>query len=371
MAFEDEIRSLAERIPNTKDRLLTEEAAKQSLVLPFLQALGYNVFDPTEVEPEYNADFGETRGWKADYALKSDGQPVIIIECKAVSNNLAGVVPQLGRYFPHTRARIAVLTNGIVYKFFTDQNETNRMDEDPFWEINLLSLSSRDLEQLERFVNGSDVADAVTAASRLNYISGMKQTLSQQYHHQPDDAFAEWLARPLLPPRSRMTSEIKDMAQQAFREFVEELVTGSLRGNQPSAHVPEEEAPPQESNDSPESDDSPEETTEGGRNIETTNDELEAYNIVKAIISDVVDTERVIIRDNPTYCPVFLDNNRRPLCRFYFDGQQKQIGLFDGSRYSSGALIATMHRIDSLQDIHNHAGQIRETARLYLEPSTE
>ena len=201
MAFEDEIRNLADRLSAVKDRLATDEATKQSLVLPFLQALGYNVFDPTEVEPEYNADFGETKGWKADYALKFDGQPIIIIECKSVSNNLDGVVPQLGRYFPHTRARIGVLTNGIIYKFFTDQSEINRMDEHPFWEVDLQSLSDRDIEQLETFINGSDVSEAVTAASRLKYIAGMKITLGQQYHNEPDDSFAEWLARPLLPPK--------------------------------------------------------------------------------------------------------------------------------------------------------------------------
>ncbi len=362
MAFEDDIKKLADGISNFRDRLQTEEATKQSLVLPFLQALGYNVFDPDEVEPEFDADFGETRGWKADYALKSDRVPVIIIECKQVSNNLSGVVPQLGRYFPHTKARIGVLTNGLVYKFFTDQNEINKMDESPFWEFNLQTLSDRDLEQLEKFLKGSDVADAVTAASRLKYIAGMKQTLSQQYHQQPDDAFAEWLARPLLPPRSRMTEDIKNMAQQALREFVTELVTGSLaRGNQTPEPISEEEPSFLEF-----------EETEGdvdeeNNKVETTDDELRAYDVVKEIVGELVDASRVILRDNPSYCPVFLDNNRKPLVRFFFDRSPKQIGLFDGSRYSSGALIATIFNIDSISDLHNHADQIRETTRRYLE----
>ena len=369
MALEDEIRAIAERIPNLKARLATEEATKQALVLPFLQALGYNVFDPTEVEPEYNADFGETKGWKADYALKFDGQPVIIIECKVISNNLVGVVPQLGRYFPHTNARIGVLTNGIIYKFFTDQEETNRMDQAPFWEVDLESLTDRDLDQLGKFVKGSDVSEAVTAASRLKYIARMKQKLSQQYHHQPDDDFAEWLARPFLPARSRMTPEIKTMAQEAFREFVEELVTGFLRGNQPHTSATEEEMTSEEIS-SEESDVSVEESNEEGGNSEPTEDESAGYEIVKAIVGEVVDSaDRVTIRDAQQYCAVFLDdNNRRPLCRLHFNRAQKYIGLFDGSRHSTtNALLETRYAIESLQDIHNYADQLRETARRYLE----
>ena len=258
-----------------------------------------------------------------------------------------------------------VLTNGVVYKFFTDQNETNKMDEEPFWEVSLESLSDRDLEQLENFVNGSDVAEAVTAASRLKYIAGMKKTLSQQYHDELEDAFAEWLARPLLPPRSRMTSEIKGMARQALHEFIEELVIGRLRGNQQPAPALEEGQPFQQSDDSLE--ETNEKTPEAPSSVVTTDEELEGLEIVKSIVSSIVDPERVKMRDNPSYCPVFLDSNRKPLCRFYFDGQQKQIGLFDGSRYSGGSLIASMHDIGSVQEILDHADQLRETAQHYLE----
>ena len=193
----------------------------------------------------------------------------------------------------------------------------------------------------------------------------MKETLNQQYHYQPDDAFAEWLARPLLPPRSRMTQDIKEMAQQALREFVEELVTALLRANQTSTPVVEEEAPPEEFGASSEE---MEELLEEGRDTETTDEELEGYAVVKTIVGEVVDSDRVTLRDAQQYCAVFLDdNNRRPLCRLHFNRSQKYIGLFDGSRASSGGHIETRHAIESLQEIHNHAEQLRETARRYLQ----
>ena len=240
------------------------------------------------------------------------------------------------------------------------------MDEELFWQVNLEALNDNDLTQFKNFTKDDfDPLGAVQTASRFKYISGMKEILNQQYHHQADDAFAEWLARPLLPPRSRMTQDIKEMARQALREFVEELVTALLRGNQTSTPVVEEEAPSEEFGASSEE---MEEPLEEGRDTETTDEELEGYAVVKTIVGEVVDLDRVTLRDAQQYCAVLLDdNNRRPLCRLHFNRSQKYIGLFDGSRASSGAQIETRNAIDSLQEIHNHADRLRETARRYLQ----
>ena len=121
MAFEDEIQEIAERIPELRSQgnLDDEAKTKQYLVVPFLRALGYNDSVPSQVVPESTADFGNRQGWKVDYALISGGQPVIIIECKESKNTLAKAeIDQLGRYFPFTKARICILTNGVLYKFF-------------------------------------------------------------------------------------------------------------------------------------------------------------------------------------------------------------------------------------------------------------
>ena len=140
MPLEDDLRSISGRIPDLKIRISTEEATKQSLVLPFLQALGYNVFDPSEIEPEFTADVGIKQGEKVDYAVMADGDPVILIECKKVSDTLASDnrVSQLYRYFGATPVRIGVLTNGITYRFFSDLESPNVMDTSPFLEIDLV-----------------------------------------------------------------------------------------------------------------------------------------------------------------------------------------------------------------------------------------
>ncbi len=82
MDFIDQLRSLATRIANTKDLIQTEEATKNAMVMPFIQALGYNVFDPLEVTPELVADVGMKKGEKVDYAILSATKPIILFECK-------------------------------------------------------------------------------------------------------------------------------------------------------------------------------------------------------------------------------------------------------------------------------------------------
>ena len=77
MDFIDRIRELSARIPKQLEHIQTEEATKNALVMPFISALGYDVFNPTEVTPELNADIGTKKGEKVDYAILKDGKPII------------------------------------------------------------------------------------------------------------------------------------------------------------------------------------------------------------------------------------------------------------------------------------------------------
>ena len=79
MDFQDIIRQLVERIEKMKDNVLTEEATKNAFIMPFINALGYDVFNPTEVVPEFICDIGTKKGEKIDYAIMQDGKPVILI----------------------------------------------------------------------------------------------------------------------------------------------------------------------------------------------------------------------------------------------------------------------------------------------------
>ena len=112
-----------------------EQATKNVLIEPFMTALGYSARNTNEVFPEYPADVGTKQLEKVDYAILRDGKPIILVECKALGNPLgAPDISQLTKYYNNTDATIGVLTDGVVYKFFSDLSKTNIMDQSPFWD---------------------------------------------------------------------------------------------------------------------------------------------------------------------------------------------------------------------------------------------
>ena len=200
MDFVDEVRTrsgrFAGRVKYWESKPPTEEATKTSLVLPFIQMLGYDIFDPTEVVPEFTADIGIKRGEKVDYAITQRGKPAILIECKKYGSNLAeDAVSQLVRYFGVTNAHFGILTDGISYRFFSDLDQPNVMDPKPFFEFNLLSCSDKAVEELKRFTKEEfNVDETLEAAAVLKYIEGMKQALVRQLST-PDEEFSRWLTK--------------------------------------------------------------------------------------------------------------------------------------------------------------------------------
>ena len=332
MAIEDDIQEIAESIPELRSHgsLDDEAKTKQYLILPFIRALGYNDARPSEVVPEYTADFGQ--GWKVDYALMSDGQPAIIIECKKFGENLDAHLTQLGRYFPFTKAQFAVLTNGTIYRFFTESRSDRMIDPTPFLELNLERLDPESLRQLEKFKIGFDVNETVKTASRLRQINGMKEVLRQQYIN-PEDDFVSWLGGRVYSGRMTQGArdELRELAQRAFNDFVNDRIGETLKLAQSSiGQMPSGESEPPQPDDGV--------ADAGARRVVTTAQEWEAFAIVKAILHDTVSADRVFIRDTVQYCAIVLDDNRRrPLCRLRLDGIPKQIGLFDGSREQGGS----------------------------------
>lgn len=170
MDFIDEVRQFSARAQSLLPHLKTEEATKHSLILPFMQLLGYNVFNPSEVVPEFTADVGTKKGEKVDYAIMIDGRPAILIEAKPCTDPLTNHDAQLFRYFTSTEAQFAILTNGLVYKFFSDLQETNKMDSEPFLEFSLLDPREPIVAEVKKFHRENfNAEDLFSAASNLQY----------------------------------------------------------------------------------------------------------------------------------------------------------------------------------------------------------
>lgn len=353
--FADQIAAIAARIPKHIDHLETEEATKNALVMPFLAALGYNVFDPFEVVPEFSADVGTKKGEKVDYAILKDGVPIMLVECKKAASTLDGQPPsQLFRYFACTEARIGVLTDGVVYRFYTDLEKPNTMDDRPFLEINLLAYTEAAVRELKRFCKAHfDLDQALEAAGELKYTRAIKNILARDMHT-PSEALVKYYVsevyqgRFTAPVREQFTDITRRAMQQFFTDLINERLKTALGTSSPSGRAEEEAADGDE-----------DEKAQGG--IVTTQEEIDATLVVKAILRDVVDVSRVAMRDRKSYCGILLDdNNRKPICRLHFNTAQKYLGLFDEQRKER------REPIDSLDDIYIHAEDIRATVRRYL-----
>jgi len=322
----DHLQALWARVENTLDRIQTEEATKTALVLPFINALGYNVFDPTEVVPEFTCDASMTglkRGEKVDYAIMRGDEVLMLWECKTAGTSLGDVHgSQLLRYFHVTDARVGVLTNGIQYRFYSDLEEPNKMDHRPFLEIDLRDVREPWVNELKRLTKGQfNVDDLVATARELKYLRELRQAVAQVLE-EPADEFVR-----LLVPRvygGRYTQGVREEFTPLVKRAVGQYLNDRLNARLQSA-IAAEELPEAAEPDEPEQRD-------GGRQrfVETTPDELEAFHIVRALLRPHVAAERVVSRDVQSYFGILLDdNNRKPICRLHFNGPRKVVETFD------------------------------------------
>jgi len=341
MELVDSLKEISERLKQNRDVLRTEEAAKTAIILPFIRALGFDVFNPDEVVPEFVADTPGKKGEKVDYALKKDGKIAILIECKICTTDLSAKhAAQLFRYFTMTDARLAVLTNGIVFQFFTDIDAPNKMDQRPFYVFSLEEVNDSDVRQLSKFAKASfDIEKIIENAGELKYRSLIQQELRKEFET-PSDELVRLLAQRVY--EGRMTPAVKEQFQpivvQAMAAFVRGLVnqrlTSALRSNA----------------DSPED---CEEGDEGDDGIVTTETEILGFRIIQAIAARTIDPKRIHIRDAKSYCAILLDdNNRRTICRLHFNNLKNlQLGVFSGKD-------ETKYKIGAVADIYAYASAI-------------
>lgn len=358
MDFIDQLRALSSRIASTKDLIQTEEATKNAMIMPFIQSLGYNVFDPLEVTPELVADVGTKKGEKVDYAILKDGKPIILFECKKCGADLSiNHASQLFRYFHVTEARFGILTNGLTYRFFTDLEQPNKMDEKPFLEFNILDFKEQDVEELKKFAKVAfDVDNILTTANELKY-TRVIQNLLAEWMVNPSEDFVRLVSFDLLNGK-RFTPAVKEqftqITKRAFKQLIGDRINDRLRvamtPEAPAAEAASVTPTPTE-----------EAAADASASVETTAQELEGFHIVRAVLREVVPSKRVFMRDAQSYCAIlFDDNNRKPICRLRFNNPERLVlGLMNGKEEEKIPLA-------DLDDIYNHADKLRATVSAYL-----
>lgn len=364
MDFKDSIFQLAERVSSLKESIQTEEATKNAFIMPFIQALGYDVFNPLEVVPEMDCDIAKKKGEKIDYAIMKDGSPIMLIECKHWKQDLNLHDNQLKRYYVASKAKFGLLTNGIVYRFYTDLIKENIMDDVPFLEFNLEKIRETQIEEVKKFCKENfDLDNILSSANELKYMSEVKKIIRSEFD-EPSPELVKMLTKRVYEGivTQKVLDQFTDVVKRALKSHINDVMSEKLGIAIKATEVAG--APIQTPSPAPEKKDTEEPQKEEGKasKINTTMEEMEGYYIVKSIVCEVIASERVTYRDSQSYFAIFADdNNRRPICRLHFNNtNNKRIGFVDENRNEQ------MESIEKLDDIYNFKKQLIEAAKRYV-----
>ncbi|WP_343611076.1 type I restriction endonuclease [Chryseobacterium oranimense] len=348
------LEQLHQKVAALKDQINTEEATKNAFVMPFIQILGYDIFNPTEVIPEHICDIGTKKGEKVDYVIRKNDDPILIIECKHWKESADAHNSQLHRYFHVSKSRFGILTNGIVYNFYTDLEKPNIMDEKPFFTINIEDLKDSSIKILESFTkNGYNLESILDSAEALKYIKAIRKEFEKEIEN-PSDEMVKLLVSRFFEKSltaSRM-APFKEYTKKALTISINESISFRLRS---ALSINEQIEKQEESVKTSPFDDN----NESG--IVTTEEELEAFQIAKAILREKIPSNRIAHRDTLSYFGVLLDdNNRKPLCRFHFNTANKYIETFQNGKEAGEKVL-----LNNLDEIYNFREQLLKTLENY------
>jgi len=361
MDFIDQIKQFSERIKQLREHLPTEEATKNALIMPFFQLLGYDVFNPLEVKPEFIADVGIKKGEKVDYAICLNDKICMLVEAKGIDDNLTTHSGQLFRYFTTTKARFGILTNGILYKFYTDLEEANKMDEKPFLEIDLLDIKESLIPELKKFTKTAfDEATIFNAASELKYSYEIRKWFEQQIKD-PTDDFTVHVVKSFTGMRmtQAVIEKFKPIVKKTINNYISEMmndkISNALKAEKSSSEFDQQ---PQIL----------EEVVGEESKVITTEDELASFLIVKAISSEVVSPKRIIGKDTINYYGITLDGtegkHNKWICRLRYTDKKKAFCFIQDGK--EDRIV-----IDDPDDIYKYKQRLLETIAALDEKKAE
>lgn len=363
MDFKDSVMQLADRVSALKESIQTEEATKNAFIMPFIQILGYDVFNPLEVVPEMDCDIVKKKGEKIDYAIMKDGSPIMLIECKHWKQDLNIHDNQLKRYYVASKAKFGVLTNGIVYRFYADLIKENIMDDVPFLEINLEKIRETQIEEVKKFCKENfDLENILSSANELKYMSEVKKIIRSEFD-EPSPDLVKLLTKRVYEGivTQKVLDQFTDIVNRALKSHINDVMSEKLGIAIKATEAAG--APIQTTSQvTDKKEDEPTNDNEKGTKINTTIEELEGYYIVKSIVCEVIASERITYRDSQSYFAIFADdNNRKPICRLHFNNTaNKRIGFIDENRNEQ------VEFLEKLDDLYKFKKQLIEAAKRYL-----
>lgn len=344
MDFIDQLKQFSGRVLKLKDTIPTEEATKMSLIVPFFQILGYDVFNPDEFMPEYTADVGIKKGEKVDYAILNEGKPRILVECKWCGDSINKHASQLFRYFGTSEAKFGILTNGIQYNFYTDLDEANKMDLTPFLVFDILDVKTSIVSELKKFHKDNfDEENIFSTASELKYSKAVKTVFSEQLK-EPNDEFVKYFLSEVYDgvKTQNVIDKYKGIIKKALNEHISELMNDKI-----TAALQNESAATKSDEINLEAQDSPVKESK----IITTEEEIESYYIIKSMLAEYTDINNISYKDNERYLAIlYKGNTRKPICRLNLDTKQMQILIPDEDKNFERSYIESINDLYSFKE---------------------
>lgn len=349
--LKSDIKLVGKRVAELSENITNEEQTKNAFIMPFFQALGYDIFNPLEFVPEFTADVGIKKGEKVDYAIILDGVPQILIECKSITENLTKHDSQLFRYFGTTKSKFGILTNGREYKFFTDLDEPNRMDTTPFLTVDITDIKENQFIEIIKFHKENfDIDNIVSSASELKYLNNLKAFLTENIVT-PSDSFLRYLTSEIYEGRvtQNILNTFSPIIVKGFSQFITERVNEKLSAalntsveTKVTTEVVKAEVEDVESVE---------------YEVITTPAELEVYTVVKMLAKDVITPDRVYYRDNRSYFNVLIDDNiKKWVLRYRSNSKKSTIEIRDKGTFP----------VSTPLEVANYSKDILEVIKSFL-----
>jgi hypothetical protein len=358
--------NIAKKYHKNATIITTEEATKNTLIIPFFTALGFDFSEPSEFSPEVFASIGEEKRERIDYALKSGDEYLMLVECKKCKDNLGkNAFNQLSDYFkalrPKLNVRIGILTNGLTYKFFSDLDEDNVLDSIPFFHFNILNFDEQKASELKQFEKSTfDINSIIANAREAKLLAAVKEILGG-YLVDPPEKFSHFVLSKVFPNLlgrrpQELVSTFKRIISEAFNQLILDRVNGKLE-QATSQNVsidsgPETEKAPQAA------------PVAGDDGIAATINKIEALAIVKTILRSKGVINRIYLKDYKDSSSILLDNKQQKiLIKLYFnDTTKKRIVLGNDKANKKGNQV----EIKDVYEICKYSNEIIQALNYHL-----
>jgi hypothetical protein len=293
------------KLPEAMEMCTNEAQTRKFLIEPFFQTLNYQ---STDLIPEYNADFGDRISNKVDYAIRINPKKkeYILVEAKKHNTKLSDKeAGQLNGYFGVTKnSKIAVLTNGIEYKFFSDVCEPNIIDSKPFFTFHLINYSESDLEGLikfdKRFINVPEI---------------IKAAQTTVFNQSFETAFFNEL---VAPSKDLLKLIHKNMTfQSKFNEDSQKNMIGQINSTFLRTMYDRKVVLEASSN---------------SQGVITTESEIQAYHTIRTLLiqNKKIPRERLGFKDYKGFFTIGVDDNsKKVICKLMFNGAVLKIAISD------------------------------------------